>query len=293
MKGEGEENEEQTHPAIRDWMELCDRTIPALDRLIKIVSEAPTRSKGTGETGGGEEMSEEKDDGRTPPPRGIGSSGAWQASSTRASPTSSSRPTRQWRNRPMDSELMEGTPMTDGPSFARLSHKAKPLMAALALIGAIVAANLALERWGVVTVPIFGMTATAGVYFAGATFWIRDALHETGGRRWVYPTIVVGAVVSWWLSDGAQIPGGITSIAVASGAAFLFSETADTLVYAPLRDRSRTLAVAASQPVGAAVDTALFLWLAFGDLGTFTGQFAVKTMMVAPVAAAVWLWGRR
>jgi uncharacterized PurR-regulated membrane protein YhhQ (DUF165 family) len=169
----------------------------------------------------------------------------------------------------------------------------RPIAAAVALIAAIVGANLALQRWGVVGVPIIGVTATAGVYFAGATFWIRDLLHEWGGRRWVYPTIVVGAGVSWWLSDAAQIPGGVTSIAVASGVAFLFSETADTLVYTPLRKRNRTAAVAFSQPVGAGVDTALFLWLAFGDLSTFSGQFITKTLLVVPVVVLMWMWGRR
>lgn len=155
-----------------------------------------------------------------------------------------------------------------------------------AFVGCVYLTNWALERWGLVSVG-FGLMAPAGVYFAGLTFGIRDALHEAGGRRWVVAAIVAGSGLSWWLSDAVSIPGGVTSIAVASGAAFLLSELADLAVYSPLRSRNWPLGVALSNAVGAVVDSALFLWLAFGSLDHMAGQIVGKVYMVLPAFALV------
>jgi hypothetical protein len=160
---------------------------------------------------------------------------------------------------------------------------------AAAFVGTVVAANWALETYGIVPLG-FGLEGPAGVFFAGLGFLLRDALHEIGGRKWVLGAIGTGAFLSWWVSDSATIPGGLVPIAVASGCAFLVSELADFSVYAPLRDRTITGAIGASQVAGAAVDTALFLWLAFGSLAFFTGQFVGKTYMVLPVLLAVVVW---
>ncbi|PDW00054.1 hypothetical protein CJ255_21180 [Candidatus Viridilinea mediisalina] len=89
----------------------------------------------------------------------------------------------------------------------------------------IVAANLAITYLGIVPVG-FGLMAPAGVYFAGLAFSLRDALHETLGRRWVVGAILLGALLSAVLSP---------QLALASGLAFLVSELADYAVYAPLR----------------------------------------------------------
>jgi hypothetical protein len=158
-----------------------------------------------------------------------------------------------------------------------------------AFVGCVVAANWALNRWGIVPIG-FGLMAPAGVYFAGLGFGLRDALHEAGGRSWVLAAIATGAVVSWFIADGT-IPGGHTSIAVASGLAFAFSELADLAVYEPLRERTWPAAVAASNVVGAVVDSALFLWLAFGSLDHMAGQVVGKTYMIALALPVVW-WAR-
>jgi uncharacterized PurR-regulated membrane protein YhhQ (DUF165 family) len=162
----------------------------------------------------------------------------------------------------------------------------------LALFAAFVAvvygANWALDRYGVVSIG-FGLMAPAGVYFAGVGFGLRDALHEAGGRSWVLGAIATGAARSWWLSDAVTIPGGHTSIAVASGVAFGLSELADLAVYAPLRNRKWPVAVVLSNVVGSVADSALFLWLAFGSLDLIEGQVIGKTYMVAVALPLVWL----
>jgi hypothetical protein len=169
------------------------------------------------------------------------------------------------------------------------SDPKRPVLFA-AFVGCVVAANWALNRYGIVPIG-FGLTAPAGVYFAGLGFGLRDALHEAGGRTWVLAAIGTGAVVSWFIGGDATIPGGHVSIAVASGLAFAFSEFADLAVYEPLREKAWPAAVACSNVVGAAVDSALFLWLAFGSLDHMAGQVVAKTYMIVLALPVVW-WAR-
>jgi hypothetical protein len=161
------------------------------------------------------------------------------------------------------------------------------LVYAALFVATVIAANWALARYGVVPIG-FGLYAPAGVYFAGLAFGLRDALHDTGGRRWVYAAIGIGAAVSYLIEDGVTIPGGLAPIAVASAAAFLVSELADLAVYSPLRDRNWPAAVTASNLVGAVIDSTLFLWLAFGSLDHLAGNVVGKAYMVAVSLPIVW-----
>lgn len=163
-----------------------------------------------------------------------------------------------------------------------------------AFVGTVYGANWALGRWGIITLPVVGMTASAGVYFAGLAFTLRDALHEAAGshwRRWVFGAIATGAALSYVIEDAVTIPGGHVAIAVASALAFGFSELCDLAVYEPLRRRNWTAAVLASGAVGALVDSALFVWLAFGSLDTVWGQTVGKMAMVVLALPVAW-WVR-
>jgi uncharacterized PurR-regulated membrane protein YhhQ (DUF165 family) len=132
-------------------------------------------------------------------------------------------------------------------------------------------------------VPVgFGLMAPAGVYFAGLAFTFRDLTQERLGRLPVVGAILVGAGLSALVSP---------QFALASGIAFLFSELADFAVYTPLRDRGFLRAVFASNVVGAVLDSALFLILAFGSLEFFWGQVAGK--MWITLAFLPLLWGVR
>ncbi len=164
-------------------------------------------------------------------------------------------------------------------------------LAAAAFVGTVYLANWLLTTYGIV--QFLGMSVPCGVFAAGLGFLLRDLLHETGGRLWVVGAIVAGACLSWLLGASAHIPGGHTSIAVASGCAFLLSEFADFSVYAPLRKRHLFGAVAASQVAGAVVDSALFLTLAFGSLAFFWSQTLMKTLMVLPALGLLAAWRYR
>ncbi len=153
----------------------------------------------------------------------------------------------------------------------------------VAYLGTIVAANWAVTTFGAVPVG-FGLVAPAGVWFAGLAFTLRDLLHHAAGWRAVVVVIAAGAGLSFFAASPA--------LAVASAAAFGFSEVADLLMYAPMHRRRWLVAVAASNTVGLIVDSALFLWLAFGSLAYLPGQVTGKAWMTALAVAALAV-GRR
>jgi queuosine precursor transporter len=150
-------------------------------------------------------------------------------------------------------------------------------------IAVIVLANWAIQTFGVVPVG-FGLAAPAGVYFAGLAFTLRDLVQEQLGRTWTILAIVVGAGLSALVSP---------QFALASGIAFLVSELADLAVYTPLRQRHWLAAVALSNTVGLAIDSALFLTLAFGSLDFLAGQIVGKLWMTLLAVALLWTLRRR
>ena len=158
-----------------------------------------------------------------------------------------------------------------------MQPQTKAALIAAAYAGTVFAANWAISTFGMVPVG-FGLMAPAGVYFAGLAFTLRDGLQEVAGRRWAIAAIVAGAALSASLSG---------PLALASGVAFLLSELADFAVYTPLRNRSWIAAVVASNMAGLIVDSALFLWLAFGSLESLTGQIVGKLWMTAFAVALI------
>lgn len=175
--------------------------------------------------------------------------------------------------------------------------------ASAAFLACILAANYVTTEQGMVPVG-FGLAATAGTYFAGLSFVLRDALQDAiragmtrEGRGWwgipmtrhpsdmavsarVMAVIVLGAGLSYFVSD--------PFIALASGVAFLLSEFADLAVYTPLRRRGYVRAAVASNVVGALVDTFLFLWIAgFPIAGAWQGQIVGKLAVTLVVVLGV------
>ena len=102
-----------------------------------------------------------------------------------------------------------------------------------------------------------GLMAPSGVLLIGVALVLRDAVHEYFGSK----------------------------------IAFLLSELADMAVYTPLRKKRLAMAVLASGVVGAVVDSAVFLWIAFGSLDYLAGQVVGKAWMT--IGAAAFLWRRR
>lgn len=153
----------------------------------------------------------------------------------------------------------------------------------VAYVATIFLANWALVTFGFVPVG-FGLTAPAGVCFAGLAFTLRDLTQERLGKGWAVGAIVLGAGCSALVSP---------ALALASGGAFLVSELADFAVYTPLRQRHWLGAVVLSNTVGLLLDSVLFLWLAFGSLDFLAGQVVGKAWMTALAVGLLWFARRR
>ncbi len=143
-------------------------------------------------------------------------------------------------------------------------------------IATIPAANWLIGNFGTVCIPqgpclipvAPGIMAPSGVLMIGVALLLRDLVQRRYGPTASIVCILAGAALSFFVA--------VPTLAVASGAAFLLSEFADFAVYTPLAKRRFALAVMLSCLVGAAVDSALFLWLAFGSLDHLTGQIIGK-----------------
>ncbi len=132
--------------------------------------------------------------------------------------------------------------------------------------------------------PIY---APSGVLAIGIGFTLRDLVQRRLGVKWAVGAIIVGAAVSALMD---------TSIALASGGAFLLAEVLDLFVYTPLQRRNLVGAVVASNMVGLVVDSVFFLWFAFGSLSLLEGQVIGKawmTLLAIPIVYGIREWDRR
>ena len=126
-------------------------------------------------------------------------------------------------------------------------------------------------------IPVgFGLYAPSGVILVGVALVLRDAVQSLIGLRWSLAAIGIGAAVSFFVAPPALV--------AASVVAFALSEMADLSIYTPLRKRRLVLAVMLSGLVGSAVDSAVFLWLAFGSLDYIAGQVVGKIWASAAAA---------
>lgn len=167
------------------------------------------------------------------------------------------------------------------------------LIVFLAYLATIPAANWLIGNAGTVCIsngpcliPVgFGLSAPSGVLMIGAALVLRDAVQQFLGIRWAFVAIACGVVLSALVAPPALV--------IASAMAFAIAELLDLAVYTPLRKRNLSLAVLASGIVGAAADSAIFLWLAFGSLDFIAGQLVGKLWMTLTAAAILQLWHKR
>jgi uncharacterized PurR-regulated membrane protein YhhQ (DUF165 family) len=127
-----------------------------------------------------------------------------------------------------------------------------------------------------------GLMAPSGVLMIGLALVLRDLVQRRLGLMWAVAAILAGAALSGLLAPAALV--------IASAVAFLLSELADLAVYTPLQRHRFMTAVVASSIVGLVVDSAVFLYLAFGSLEYLAGQVVGKAWMVlAALPMIAWL----
>lgn len=130
--------------------------------------------------------------------------------------------------------------------------------------------------------PSFGFgdgMVPSGVLWAGLALTLRDLVQRRLGFWWSWGAVGSGALLSALLDP---------QLALASGAAFFLAETLDLFVYTPLQRRNLLGAVIASNVVGLAVDSFVFLSLAGLPLGFMEGQIVAKLWMTALALPAIY-----
>jgi uncharacterized PurR-regulated membrane protein YhhQ (DUF165 family) len=149
--------------------------------------------------------------------------------------------------------------------------------AGAAFVATVYLANWLIQRYGPIRVWPTDLVAPAGVYVVGLAFLLRDTIQRLAGQLLALLLIGVGTGLTAIFVD-ARLAG-------ASAAAFAASEVIGLAVFLAAggnRGGPPVLAVAVvvASAVAAAVDSALFLWIAFGDLAFFKGQFVAKLSVV-------------
>ncbi len=177
---------------------------------------------------------------------------------------------------------------------------------ALYLIGFIASiwfANWLVTHWGTVRfpggpwlIPVWpgeltpsghAIYAPSGVLAIGIGFTLRDLVQRRLGVKVAMVAIVIGAGLSAELDS---------SLALASGIAFLLAESLDLFVYTPLQRRHLIGAVVGSNLVGLVADSVVFLSIAFGSLSLLQGQVIGKawmTLVAIPIVYAIRAWDRK
>lgn len=164
--------------------------------------------------------------------------------------------------------------------------ESRRILAAVAVAGYVATiplANWTLQHFGFWSWPLVG-AVPAGVVWAALALTLRDAVHELAGARVMILALVLGAALTLAISP---------AFAVASAVAFGVSELADAAVWTPLRRDRPALALALSNTVGASIDSALFLALAFGSLHGWLGLTVAKVAVGTLPALAVLVPARR
>lgn len=119
---------------------------------------------------------------------------------------------------------------------------------------------LAANHTAAMLVPIGPFMVSVGTLFFGATFTLRDYIHNKYGKYAAYKAISIVFVLSIIQSAVMGIP---VRIIVASAVALLLSELTDTQIYQSLMNRSWFTRVTRSNAVSVILDSLLFSLLAF------------------------------
>ena len=146
-------------------------------------------------------------------------------------------------------------------------------------VGLVIFANWLASAY-TVHVPLTPYVAPAGVFCIGAVLVLRDWIQQLRGLFWAMPLVYLAGLVSWLMGDLAGWTS-VEKVAIASVVAFTVSETVEAVVFTPVRKRNLSLGVALSGTIGNAIDSYLFLTIAFGSTAFFWGQFWGKSEMIA------------
>lgn len=170
--------------------------------------------------------------------------------------------------------------------------KIRGAIAAVLFLGSVVLANYMIGHIGRPTphgphlLPVgFGLMAPSGVYVVGVSLVLRDVVQWTLGKTASLIALALGAALSYLVAD--------PFVAVASAAAFGLSELLDFAIFTPMQKRTAAGAVLVAGLAGAALDSYVFLILAFHSTQFFTAQWVGKSYGIILAALLIPLVRRR
>jgi uncharacterized integral membrane protein (TIGR00697 family) len=176
-------------------------------------------------------------------------------------------------------------------------------MGRILLIGVYIACELIANITASKPVAVFGVAAPGGVFIYALTFTLVDLINEglgkSGARFVVYAAFAANLLFALYATLIVALPsppyfthqdaiavvlGSTPRIVGASLAAYLVSSLIDVEIFARWKElmgkRNKWMRVLASNAVSTAVDSALFVALAFGGvlplLPLILGQYAIK-----------------
>jgi queuosine precursor transporter len=151
-----------------------------------------------------------------------------------------------------------------------MTRRVSVALATALFVATVYLANWLVDRYGPVRVWPTALLAPAGVYVVGLAFVLRDYVQYQGSRLLALAAIAVGTGLSVFVSP---------SLALASACAFALSESVGLVIFWLAQRWTVAVAVALAGLVAAAVDSYVFLSLAFHSLAFFDGQFVAKVSL--------------
>lgn len=109
-------------------------------------------------------------------------------------------------------------------------------------------------------IQVWVFQVAVGTLFFGATFTLRDYIHNKYGKHTAYKAIAAVLILSVIQSAIMNVP---VRIIIASALALVISEVTDTNIYQRLIDRSWFTRVTRSNAVSVVLDSLLFSLIAF------------------------------
>jgi uncharacterized integral membrane protein (TIGR00697 family) len=195
------------------------------------------------------------------------------------------------------------------------------LSSALTIVSLYIAAQIISDIASLKIAYVAGFSIDAGTFIYPLTFTLRDLVHKRLGKRAARQVIVLAGGINlfmaaflafaarlpqdaaWGLGEQfAQILGPVWRIVVASIAAELASELADTEIYhlwvTRVTKRLQWMRVLSSNAVSVPLDSLIFCWGAFGGLlpaavvwSIFVSNLIVKGIMSVLSIPAIYLVG--
>ena len=150
---------------------------------------------------------------------------------------------------------------------------------AVPFVALVLLANWLASKY-VVHVPLTPYVAPAGVFCIGGVLVLRDWMQQLFGLVRTMTLVYAAGLLSWAVGDAAGWTS-LEKIAIGSVVAFTVSETIEAIVFTPIRRKSLTFGVALSATAGNAVDSYVFLTIAFSSTAFFWGQFWGKNEAIA------------